>query len=226
MAPAPAAYRSAAGAGIRQRRRLKACPPGGASTPSRTADHLDRPLDFPPLEAVGSRLGTGCVTAFHETTCMVDMARFFLNFTRVESCGKCLPCRIGLKIMHEILERICAGEGREGDLELLEDMGRDIKKSSLCGLVQTAPTPVLSTLRYFRNEYEAHINEKRCPSNSCKALLKFEGLESACKKCGLCFKACPVDAIIWEKGKPAVIDREKCTKCTSCYAACPFMAIE
>ena len=109
---------------------------------------------------------------------------------------------------------------------VLGDMGRDSKRSSPCGLGQTAPNPVLSTLRYFRNEYEAHINEKRCPSNSCKALLKFEVVESACKKCGLCFKACPVDAIIWEKGKPAVIDREKCTKCTSCYAACPFMAIE
>ena len=212
--------------GILGNRKFKAVQAGGPSGGCLPPDALDAPVDYDSLIKAGAMMGSGGLVVMDETTCMVDMARFFLNFTRVESCGKCVPCRIGLKIMHEILERICAGEGREGDLEMLEDMGRDIKKSSLCGLGQTAPNPVLSTLRYFRDEYEAHIKEKRCPSNSCKALLKFEVLESACKKCGLCFKACPVDAIIWEKGKPAVIDREKCTKCTSCYAACPFMAIE
>jgi NADH-quinone oxidoreductase subunit F len=212
--------------GILGNRKFKAVQAGGPSGGCLPSDALDAPVDYDSLIKAGAMMGSGGLVVMDETTCMVDMARFFLNFTRVESCGKCVPCRIGLKIMHEILERICAGEGRDGDMEILEDMGRDIKRSSLCGLGQTAPNPVLSTLRYFRNEYEAHINEKRCPSNSCKALLKFEVVESACKKCGLCFKACPVDAIIWEKGKPAVIDREKCTKCTSCYAACPFMAIE
>jgi NADH-quinone oxidoreductase subunit F len=127
--------------------------------------------------------------------------------------------------MLEILERICAGEGREGDIELLLDMAVDIKKSSLCGLGQTAPNPVMSTIRYFRDEYEAHINDAYCPSHVCKPLLKFSVMDN-CKKCGMCKKACPVDAITWEKGQFAVIDLDKCTRCTTCYDACPFMAIE
>jgi NADH-quinone oxidoreductase subunit F len=128
--------------------------------------------------------------------------------------------------MLEILERICAGEGKEGDIELLQDMSYDIKKSSLCGLGQTAPNPILSTIRYFRDEYEAHIKDKYCPSHVCKPLLTFSVIEAACKKCGLCVKACPVDAIRWEKGQIASIELDKCTRCTSCYDACPFMAIE
>lgn len=212
--------------GILNNRKFKAVQAGGPSGGCLPADALDAMVDYDSLIKAGAMMGSGGLVVMDETTCMVDIARFFLNFTRVESCGKCIPCRIGLKIMLEILERITKGEGREGDLEMLEDMAYDIKKSSLCGLGQTAPNPVLSTLRYFRHEYEAHIKEKRCPSNSCKELLKFEVVEAACKKCGLCFKVCPVDAVVWEKGGIAIINKEKCTKCTSCYDACRFMAIE
>jgi NADH-quinone oxidoreductase subunit F len=212
--------------GILNNRKFKAVQAGGPSGGCLPAEALDAQVDYDSLIKAGAMMGSGGLVVMDETTCMVDIARFFLNFTRVESCGKCIPCRIGLKIMLEILERITRGEGQEGDLELLESMAYDIKKSSLCGLGQTAPNPVLSTLRYFRHEYEAHIKEKRCPSNSCKELLKFEVVENACKKCGLCFKICPVDAITWEKGGVAIIDKDKCTKCTSCYDACRFMAIE
>jgi NADH-quinone oxidoreductase subunit F len=212
--------------GILNNRKFKAVQAGGPSGGCLPAEALDAQVDYDSLIKAGAMMGSGGLVVMDETTCMVDIARFFLNFTRAESCGKCIPCRIGLKIMLEILERITHGEGREGDLELLEDMAYDIKKSSLCGLGQTAPNPVLSTLRYFRHEYEAHIREKRCPSNSCKPLLKFEVVDGACKKCGLCFRVCPVDAVRWEKGQLAVIDKEKCTQCTSCYDACRFMAIE
>jgi len=212
--------------GILNNRKFKAVQAGGPSGGCLPAEALDAQVDYDSLIKAGAMMGSGGLVVMDETTCMVDIARFFLNFTRVESCGKCIPCRIGLKIMLEILERITRGEGQEGDIELLENMAYDIKKSSLCGLGQTAPNPVLSTIRYFRHEYEAHIKEKRCPSNSCKELLKFEVIENACKKCGLCFKVCPVDAVKWEKGGIAIIDKEKCTKCTSCYDACRFMAIE
>ncbi|MFA5514786.1 MAG: NADH-quinone oxidoreductase subunit NuoF [Desulfuromonadales bacterium] len=212
--------------GILNNRKFKAVQAGGPSGGCLPAEALDAQVDYDSLIKAGAMMGSGGLVVMDETTCMVDIARFFLNFTRVESCGKCVPCRIGLKIMLEILERITSGQGREGDIETLEDMSKDIKRSSLCGLGQTAPNPVLSTLRYFRHEYEAHIKEKRCPSNSCKSLLKFEVVDTACKKCGLCFKICPVDAIKWEKGQLAVIDRDKCTQCTSCYDACRFMAIE
>jgi NADH-quinone oxidoreductase subunit F len=212
--------------GILNNRKFKAVQAGGPSGGCLPAEALDAQVDYDSLIKAGAMMGSGGLVVMDETTCMVDIARFFLNFTRAESCGKCIPCRIGLKIMLEILERITRGEGQEGDLELLESMAYDIKKSSLCGLGQTAPNPVLSTLRYFRHEYEAHIKEKRCPSNSCKELLKFEVVDNACKKCGLCFKICPVDAITWEKGGVAIIDKDKCTKCTSCYDACRFMAIE
>jgi NADH-quinone oxidoreductase subunit F len=212
--------------GILKNRKFKAVQAGGPSGGCLPAEALDAEVDYDSLIKAGAMMGSGGLVVMDETTCMVDIARFFLNFTRAESCGKCIPCRIGLKIMLEILERITEGNGREGDLALLEDMAYDIKKSSLCGLGQTAPNPVLSTLRYFRHEYEAHIKEKKCPSHACKPLLKFEVIEDVCKKCGLCFKVCPVDAIIWEKGAIARIDLDKCTKCTSCYDACPFMSIE
>ncbi|OGR32003.1 MAG: NADH dehydrogenase [Desulfuromonadales bacterium GWD2_61_12] len=212
--------------GIHNNRKFKAVQAGGPSGGCLPADALDAQVDYDSLIKAGAMMGSGGLVVMDETTCMVDIARFFLNFTRVESCGKCIPCRIGLKIMLEILERITEGKGQEGDIELLQDMAYDIKKSSLCGLGQTAPNPVLSTIRYFRHEYETHIKEKQCPSHSCKHLLKFEVIEPACKKCGLCFKVCPVDAVRWEKGQVAIIDQSKCTKCTSCYDACRFMAIE
>jgi len=212
--------------GIHKNRKFKAVQAGGPSGGCLPAEGLDAEVDFDSLIKAGAMMGSGGLVVMDETTCMVDVARFFLNFTRVESCGKCIPCRIGLKIMLEILERICSGEGQEGDIELLQDMAIDIKKSSLCGLGQTAPNPVLSTIRYFRDEYEAHIKDSYCPSHVCKPLLKFAVIEGVCKKCGLCVKACPVDAIRWEKGQIAFIELDKCTQCTSCYDACPFMAIE
>jgi len=212
--------------GILNNRKFKAVQAGGPSGGCLPEAALNAEVDYDSLIKAGAMMGSGGLVVMDETTCMVDIARFFLNFTRVESCGKCIPCRIGLKIMLEILERITRGEGREGDIELLEDMAMDIKKSSLCGLGQTAPNPVLSTIRYFRHEYETHIKEKECPSHSCKQLLHFRVIEEKCKKCGLCPRVCPVDCITWEKGQVAVIDREKCTECTSCYDACRFMAIE
>lgn len=212
--------------GILNNRKFKAVQAGGPSGGCLPSEAIDAEVDYDSLIKAGAMMGSGGLVVMDETTCMVDIARFFLNFTRVESCGKCIPCRIGLKIMLEILERITEGKGQEGDIELLEDMAYDIKKSSLCGLGQTAPNPVLSTIRYFRDEYETHIKEQECPSHSCKELLHFRVIEEKCKKCGLCPRVCPVDAIEWEKGKVAWIDLEKCTKCTSCYDACRFMAIE
>ena len=212
--------------GILNNRKFKAVQAGGPSGGCLPAEALDAEVDYDSLIKAGAMMGSGGLVVMDETTCMVDIARFFLNFTRVESCGKCIPCRIGLKIMLEILERITEGKGQEGDIELLEDMAYDIKKSSLCGLGQTAPNPVLSTIRYFRHEYETHIKEQECPSHSCKPLLHFKVIEEKCKKCGICPRVCPVDCITWEKGQVAVIDREACTECTSCYDACRFMAIE
>lgn len=212
--------------GILNNRKFKAVQAGGPSGGCLPDAALNAEVDYDSLIKAGAMMGSGGLVVMDETTCMVDIARFFLNFTRVESCGKCIPCRIGLKIMLEVLERITQGKGQEGDIELLEDMAYDIKKSSLCGLGQTAPNPVLSTIRYFRHEYEAHIKEKECPSHSCKPLLHFTVKEDACKKCGLCPRVCPVNAIEWDKGKVAYIDLEKCTRCTSCYDACRFMAIE
>jgi len=212
--------------GILNNRKFKAVQAGGPSGGCLPEAALNAEVDYDSLIKAGAMMGSGGLVVMDETTCMVDIARFFLNFTRVESCGKCIPCRIGLKIMLEILERITQGKGLEGDIELLEDMAYDIKKSSLCGLGQTAPNPVLSTIRYFRHEYEAHIKQGECPSHSCKPLLHFTVNEAACKKCGMCPRVCPVDAITWEKGTVAYIDKEKCTECTSCYDACRFMAID
>ncbi len=212
--------------GILNNRKFKAVQAGGPSGGCLPTEALDAEVDYDSLIKAGAMMGSGGLVVMDETTCMVDIARFFLNFTRAESCGKCIPCRIGLKIMLEILERITQGKGREGDIALLEDMAYDIKKSSLCGLGQTAPNPVLSTLRYFRHEYEEHIATGECASHSCKPLLHFTVDEGACKKCGMCPRVCPVDAITWEKGTVAYIDKEKCTKCTSCYDACRFMAIK
>jgi len=212
--------------GIANNRKFKAVQAGGPSGGCIPADILDTPVDYDSLIKAGAMMGSGGLVVMDETTCMVDVARFFLTFTRDESCGKCVPCRIGLKAMLDILEKITEGRGESTDIEKLLEMGTTIKKASLCGLGQTAPNPILSTIKYFRHEYEAHINDKRCPSNCCKELLKWEVVAEKCVKCGACLKACPVDAIKWEKGQIAELIKEKCTKCKSCYDACRFMAIE
>ncbi|HIJ86168.1 MAG TPA: NADH-quinone oxidoreductase subunit NuoF [Desulfuromonadales bacterium] len=212
--------------GIANNRKFKAVQAGGPSGGCIPAEILDTPVDYDSLIKAGAMMGSGGLVVMDETTCMVDVSRFFLNFTRDESCGKCVPCRIGLKVMLDILERITEGRGEPTDIATLQDLGIAIKKASLCGLGQTAPNPILSTINYFRDEYEAHINDKRCPSNCCKELLLWQVVEDKCVKCGACKKACPVDAIIWEKGQLAVLDKEKCTKCKSCYDACRFMALE
>lgn len=212
--------------GIANNRKFKAVQAGGPSGGCIPAAILDTPVDYDSLIKAGAMMGSGGLVVMDETTCMVDVSRFFLNFTRMESCGKCVPCRIGLKVMLDILERITEGRGELSDIETLQDLGVAIKKASLCGLGQTAPNPILSTINYFRDEYEAHITDKRCPSNCCKELLLWQVVEDKCVKCGACKKACPVDAIVWEKGQLAYLDKEKCTKCKSCYDACRFMAIE
>ncbi|MGD0585165.1 MAG: NADH-quinone oxidoreductase subunit NuoF, partial [Oryzomonas sp.] len=212
--------------GILNNRKFKAVQAGGPSGGCIPGEILDTPVDYDSLIKAGAMMGSGGLVVMDETTCMVDVARFFLSFTRMESCGKCVPCRIGLKVMLDILERITEGRGELSDLDALLDLGVAIKKASLCGLGQTAPNPILSTINYFRHEYEAHITDKRCPSNCCKELLLWQVVEDKCVKCGACKKACPVDAIAWEKGQIAFLDKEKCTKCKSCYDACRFMAIE
>ena len=212
--------------GIANNRKFKAVQAGGPSGGCIPAEILDTPVDYDSLIKAGAMMGSGGLVVMDETTCMVDVSRFFLNFTRMESCGKCVPCRIGLKVMLDILERITEGRGEPTDIATLQDLGIAIKKASLCGLGQTAPNPILSTINYFRDEYEAHINDKRCPSNCCKELLLWQVVDEKCVKCGACKKACPVDAIIWEKGQLAFLDKEKCTKCKSCYDACRFMALE
>lgn len=156
---------------------------------------------------------------------MVDMARFFMDFIQEESCGKCTPCREGTRRLLQILDKICDGRGKPEDLDALEELSAVIKDAALCGLGQTAPNPVLSTIRYFKDEYLAHINEKRCPAKRCVALLKFEIDPELCQQCGLCSKRCPAGAISWEKKKPAVIDKEKCTKCMTCFSVCRYDAI-
>ncbi|MCX5904417.1 MAG: NADH-quinone oxidoreductase subunit NuoF, partial [Proteobacteria bacterium] len=213
------------GGGIPNRRKLKAVQLGGPSGGCVPESLVDTPVDFESITKTGAIMGSGGMVVIDETSCMVNLAKFFLEFTQDESCGKCTPCRIGTKVMLDILENICAGKGAEGDVETLEDLSVTIKNASLCGLGQTAPNPVLTTIRYFRDEYDAHIKDKICPAVSCTDLIKFEVVSDLCKKCGKCAKACPVLAITWEKGHVAFIDKEICTKCKTCIATCPFRAI-
>ena len=214
------------GGGIPKKRKFKAVQMGGPSGGCVPEQFLDTPVDFESLTKVGAIMGSGGMIVMDDRTCMVDMARFFMDFIQDESCGKCTPCREGTRRMLEIVERITQGEGKAGDIELLEELSDVIKNAALCGLGQTGPNPVLSTLRYFRDEYEAHIHEHRCPAKRCAALLKFEVVQDKCKKCGLCFKNCPSDAIVWKKKETATIIKEKCIKCLSCYTNCPFDAID
>ena len=213
------------GGGIPDNKEFKAAQTGGPSGGCIPAQHLDTPIDYDSLTQIGSMMGSGGLIVMDNENCMVDIARFFLDFTVDESCGKCPPCRIGTKRMLEILERITQGKGEEGDIEKLQELGRSIKSSALCGLGQTAPNPVLSTIQYFREEYEAHIRDKRCPAGVCQALLQIIIQAELCKGCGLCIKACPVDAISGERRSPHVIDQSKCIKCGACLEKCPFKAI-
>ncbi|MBU0899712.1 NADH-quinone oxidoreductase subunit NuoF [bacterium] len=214
------------GGGIKEGRKFKAVQLGGPSGGCLPESLIDTPVDYDSITATGAIMGSGGLVVMDETTCMVDIAKFFLNFTQDESCGKCTFCRVGTRRMLEVLDRITEGEGKEGDIESLEELALRIKTTSLCGLGQTAPNPVLTTLKYFKDEYQAHIKEKRCPARACKALLKFEVMVELCKKCGKCAKVCPTQAIKWEKKQVAWIDKNKCIKCKSCFTACKFAAIE
>lgn len=213
------------GGGIPGGKKFKAVQTGGPSGGCIPASLMDTPIDFDSLTALGTMMGSGGMIVMDEDTCMVDIAKFFLEFTVDESCGKCPPCRIGTRRMLEILQKITSGNGTEEDLEKLEELAYSIKDSALCGLGQTAPNPVLSTLRYFRDEYEAHVKEKRCPAGACKALLRIVIDKDLCKGCGICAKNCPANAITGQIKKPFEIDQSKCIKCGVCIEKCPFKAI-
>ncbi len=213
------------GGGIPKKKKFKAVQTGGPSGGCIPEAHLDIGVDFDELSRVGSIMGSGGMIVMDQDTCMVEVARYFVEFLQDESCGQCNPCREGLKQMLEILTRICDGKGREGDIELLEELGAMIEKFSLCGLGTSAPNPVLSTIHYFRDEYEAHINDKKCPAGVCKPLFHLEIDETACTGCTLCAKKCPHDAITGTKKEPHILDQEKCIKCGICYDNCKFNAI-
>jgi NADH:ubiquinone oxidoreductase subunit F (NADH-binding)/NAD-dependent dihydropyrimidine dehydrogenase PreA subunit len=203
---------------------FKAVQTGGPSGGCITKENLDTPIDFDNLVAIGSMMGSGGMIVMDEDNCMVDIARFFLDFTVDESCGKCTPCREGTKRMLEILDKITAGKGTLEDLTILEELADNIKNTSLCALGQTAPNPVLSTIKHFRNEYEAHVVDKKCPSSVCKALLNYFITES-CTGCTRCVRVCPTKAISGKVKERHVIDQDKCTKCGACMEACTFKAI-
>jgi NADH-quinone oxidoreductase subunit F len=186
---------------------------------------MDTPVDYERINATGAIMGSGGMVVMDEGTCMVDVARFFLDFTQKESCGKCTFCRIGTKRMLETLERICRGEGVDSDIALLEDLAQKIKNTSLCGLGQTAPNPVLTTLKYFRSEYEAHLKDKKCPAGVCRNLIEFAIIAEKCTGCGACIRVCPVKAIAGERKKPHVLDKKLCTHCGACKETCKFQAI-
>ena len=211
--------------GIKDGRSYKAVQMGGPSGGCIPADLVDTPIDYKALSATGAIMGSGGMVVMDDSTCMVNIARFFLDFTARESCGKCVPCRIGTTRMMEILNRICDGQGQEGDIEMLEQLCVSIKDGSLCGLGQTAPNPVLTTIRYFRDEYEAHIRDKKCPAHECSALLKISIDPTKCKGCTVCARKCPVECISGERKKPHVIDQSSCIKCKQCVSSCKFDAI-
>ena len=213
------------GGGIPGGHKFKAAQTGGPSGGCIPAEHLDTPIDYESLSQIGSMMGSGGLIVMDDTKCMVNLAKFYLGFTVDESCGKCTPCRIGTKRMLEILEKITEGNGETEDLEKLERLAKTIQKASVCGLGQTAPNPVLSTMKYFRDEYIAHIRDKKCPAKECKALRAIEIDPEKCRGCGICKKNCPVDAITGEVKKPHKIDEDVCIKCGTCISKCPFKAI-
>ena len=213
------------GGGVPKKKKFKAVQTGGPSGGCIPEKFMDLPVDYQRLAEVGSIMGSGGMIVMDQDTCMVDVARYFMDFLTEESCGQCNPCREGIKQVLDILTDICAGNGKEGDIELLEELGSMIQKFSLCGLGTSAPNPVLTTILYFRDEYEAHIRDKKCPAGVCKNLFYYEIDEEACNGCTLCAKQCPQEAIIGEKKKPHKLDQDKCIKCGICYENCKFNAI-
>ncbi|MFC1992272.1 NADH-quinone oxidoreductase subunit NuoF [Chloroflexota bacterium] len=209
------------GGGIPGNKRFKAVQTGGPSGGCLPASHLDLPVDYESLTEAGSIMGSGGMVVMDEDTCMVDVARYFLSFTQTESCGKCVPCRAGTKYMLDILENICSGKGKPEDIDLLLELAQQVKAGSLCALGGTAPNPVLTTIRYFRDEYEAHVNEKQCPALACNELISFYILPDKCQGCGICLRDCPVEAISGGKRMVHVIDQSKCIKCGTCLDVCP-----
>jgi len=213
------------GGGCPNGKKFKAAQTGGPSGGCIPASLIDTPLDYESMAAIGSIVGSGGLIIMDEDNCIVDIAKFFLEFTMDESCGKCSPCRIGTKRMYEILEKITQGRATLEDLDTLEELANHIKENSLCALGQTAPNPVLSTLRYFRDEYEAHVVDKKCPAGVCKDLVEYKIIADKCTGCTACARVCPVNAISGKVREPHVIDSSVCIKCGACLAACKFGAI-
>jgi NADH:ubiquinone oxidoreductase subunit F (NADH-binding) len=213
------------GGGIPGSKEFKAVQLGGPSGGCIPAEYLDVPIDYESLTGLGAIMGSGGMVVTDEDTCMVDFARYFMSFTQQESCGKCVPCRLGTKAMLTTLERICAGGGQPGDVEYLLELGDDIKNSSLCGLGQTAPNPVLSTIRYFRDEYEAHVFDKKCPAKVCKGLISYSIIPEKCEGCLVCLRNCTSNAISGAKREVHIINPDLCSRCGVCMNVCKFDAV-
>jgi NADP-reducing hydrogenase subunit HndC len=214
------------GGGIPNGKEFKAVQTGGPSGGCIPREMLDLPIDYERLAEVGSIMGSGGMIVLDEDSCMVDIAKYFIQFTNDESCGKCNSCREGSEALLEILDKITSGKGEEGDIEFLEELAQAIKDASMCGLGQTLPNPVLSTIKYFRDEYEQHIKNKKCPAGVCKALVQYFVDEEKCTGCMLCAKNCPQGAIKGKRKEPHIIDQDKCIKCNMCYEVCKFNAIQ
>lgn len=213
------------GGGIPNSREFKAAQTGGPSGGCIPKEYLDIPIDYESLSSIGSMMGSGGLIVMDDTKCMVNLAKFYLGFTVDESCGKCTPCRIGTKRMYEILEKITNGDGEEEDIKKLQDLSENIKNASVCGLGQTAPNPVISSMKYFMDEYIDHVIHKKCKTGECKALADITIDKEKCKGCGMCKRNCPVNAISGDIKMPHQIDKEKCIKCGTCISVCPFHAI-